>query len=456
MIVRRHQPSRRDFLRLGAGAGLTAATVGTFSSRQLLHAASSVSGYRALVVMYLAGGNDSFNMLVPTDSATHDLYSAARQNLAIAVPDLLSISPATPDGHTYGIHPSMTGVHQLFNDSKLAFLLNHGTLVEPINKTGYQNASAAQPAQLFSHNDQQAQSMYNAVDSTEGLGWGGVMADGLAVENGSTPLNPGISVSGSTALLRGNTTDAYHLGNSGPEDLNEENGTKGDDVTATLDELRQQSQSNAHAAQFAKMRNESIEISELISTGLDGAAPLATVFPEGTSFGSDLQMIARMIQIRASLGMQRQVFFASGGGWDTHSGQLNDQPNLLSNLSADMAAFQAAMEELGVQNEVTVLVISEFGRTLTSNGQGSDHGWGGHGMVMGGAVRGGDLYGTYPNLTLDGPDDTGGNRGRTIPTTANDQVVATIARWMGVAPADLPALLPNLGNFASDDLGFMA
>lgn len=446
--------SRRDFLRWTCGGAAAAATFHTLGSASVLRAASGgAADYRALVVVYLAGGNDSFNMVVPTNAGPYSDYADARQNLAVPLNELIGIAPATPDGNTYGLHPSLAPLVPLFSDGRLAFVLNTGNLVRPVTRAEYQARTVPLPPRLFSHNDQQSQSMRIAADQTGALGWGGALADQLVSRNGGSTLSPGVTLAGSTPLLTGASTQAYHLGTGGSVALRGFNGSTGTALRASFDLLRGQAQAGPLQQQFAITRGEAIDLDVLISGALSGQAPLTTAFPEGSKLGAQLSMIARMIGVHGSLGMERQVFFAKKGGWDTHAGQLEDQPVLLADLAASIAAFQAAMVELGCENEVTLAVISEFGRTLTSNGQGTDHGWGGHFMACGGAVAGGDLYGTMPSLVVNGADDSGS--GRMIPTVATDQFAATLAEWFGVPTAQLATVFPNLGNFGAQTLGFL-
>ncbi|MEM1450181.1 MAG: DUF1501 domain-containing protein [Planctomycetota bacterium] len=432
-----------------------ASTFGALSSANLLHAAAQATPtYRALVVVYLAGGNDSHNLIVPTSATEYGQYLDSRQNLAVAQNELLAINPTTPDGRTYGIHPAAPGIQTLFEDGKLAFIANVGNLLEPVTKAEYDADSKPVPPRLFSHNDQTQQSMRVAADGAATLGWAGAFADRVVGLNGVTPLSPSVTLSGSSPLLAGQTTQQYHLSKNGSVSLSGFNGSTGAALRSTFDLLRAQSQPHLLQQQYQTMRNESIELDDLLSGVLEAAPDLVTTFPDDSGFAETMEMVAKMIQVRSSLGMERQVFYVKKGGFDTHAGQLDDQPELFGDLSATLAAFQAAMEELNTANEVTVAVISEFGRTLSSNGQGTDHGWGGHFMVMGGSVAGRDIYGTMPSLVLDGPDDSG-DKGRIIPTQSMDQVAATLGRWFGVNPAQLTTIFPNLGNFASSDLGFL-
>ncbi|QDV07922.1 hypothetical protein Poly30_34570 [Planctomycetes bacterium Poly30] len=447
-------PTRRDFLRWAAGGAASTTAFSALSSGPLFAAAAQGGGgYKALVVLYLAGGNDSFNLIVPTDSSAYNEYATSRQNLAVPLNDLLDIAPATSDGHTYGLHPAVPELRDLFDAGRLAISVNTGNLVRPVTRAEYQASSVALPPRLFSHNDQQAQSMRVRADDGGAIGWGGALADHQAYLNGVTSLSPSITVAGSTPMLTGAATQAYHLGTSGSVSLGGFNGNTGAAIQATFDALRGQGHTNLYQRQFAQTRAEAIELDGVISAALGAQTTLQTEFPAESKVSPQLKMVAKMIQAQATLGMERQVFFVRMGGFDTHAGQLEDQPVLYADISASVAAFQAAMAELLMENQVTLAVVSEFGRTLSSNGQGTDHGWGGHFLAVGGAVAGGDLYGTMPSFALEGADDAGS--GRMIPSQGTDQFAATLARWFGVPDIELAVMFPNLGNFATNHLGFM-
>ncbi|MEM7516468.1 MAG: DUF1501 domain-containing protein, partial [Planctomycetota bacterium] len=363
---RRTAPSRRDFLRWSAGGAASAGAFGALSSANLLHAAAQATPtYRALVVVYLAGGNDSHNLVVPTSTTEYAEYLDSRQNIAIAQNELLPINPTTPDGKTYGIHPAAPEIRSLFEDGKLAILANVGNLIAPVSKAEYDADSKPVPPRLFSHNDQTQQSMRVAADGAATLGWAGAFSDRVVGLNGVTPLSPSVTLSGSTAILAGQTTQQYHLGSNGSVSLSGFNGNTGAAQRATFDLLRAQSQPHLLQQQYQRMRNESIELDDLLSGVLDAAPALTTTFPDESSFADRMAMVAKMIQVRSSLGMERQVFYVKKGGFDTHAGQLTEQPELFADVSATLAAFQAAMEEMNTANEVTVAVISEFGRTLS-------------------------------------------------------------------------------------------
>jgi uncharacterized protein (DUF1501 family) len=411
--------------------------------------------YKALVCVYLAGGHDSYNMLVPRSGADYTTYLTSRDLLAVDTSVSLPLTPLTNTGRDFGLHPAATDLQTLFAAGKLAFVANVGPLAVPITRAQYRAGGTSKPKNLFSHSDQtslwQAQS---ALPDTT-YGWGGRMADFIVGLNNGSGLSPALSIAGSSRLLRGQTVAPYAMTTNGSVALSGTSTTSGTDGARRLASYqRVLGQMHGHAMEraFADMRVDAIALDGQIRAALTAAAPLATVFPT-TSIGRQLQMAARMIGIRNSLAVQRQVFFTNMGGYDTHDNQLTDHPLLLTALGQALAAFQSAMAELGVEADVTLFTLSEFGRTLSTNGRGTDHGWGGVQLVLGGGVHGQDIYGTMPNYTLEGPDDSGS--GRIIPTTSVDQFAATLASWFGVQSADLPTVFPRLSNFASSNLGFV-
>jgi uncharacterized protein (DUF1501 family) len=434
------------------GAGIAA--LGPVPFVRMLSAQPQSGGaYRALVCVYLAGGNDAFNMLVPTSSAEYAGYADARQTLAIDSNDLLPITPLTPQAANWGLHPGLPELKSLFDTQKLAILGNVGTLVQPTTKTQYAAQSVALPPQLFSHSDQTFQWSNGHPDGPEAIGWLGRAADKLSSLNGGNPLSTNISLAGSNVIQVGYQTTPYHLSPYGTVALDGFSGVDGSRRYTAFQSLLTKTHDHKFEQAHADVMQQAIALESTISGGLSSAVPLATVFPQDNYLALQLEMVARMISIRDTLGMSRQIFFVETGGFDTHDNQATDQPNLFVGLSQALAAFQAAMEELGVASDVTTFTSSEFGRTLTINAKGTDHGWGSHQWILGGAVKGGDVYGTLPDLTLFGPDDAG--YGRIIPTTSVDQYGATLCSWLGVQPADLAYVFPNIGNFGSSDLGFM-
>lgn len=453
-----NQPrSRRCFLKQCAGVLAGSATMSaTLTRLQLANAQAVGNDYKALVCIFLFGGNDSYNLIVPTSSSQYQTYSDVRQNLAIAQDELLSISPITDTGVAYGFHPSMSSVRDLFENDTLSVIANVGSLVEPVTKSTYLNNTAVKPPQLFSHNDQQnfVQSLSTGIAKN---GWAGRAADTLASINDNQRLSMNISLSGSNIWQSGRNVIPYSISGQGISTLTGLDGASVDGFERNRAEiyrtLLENSQSHLFEQEFSRVQLRAWDLAAEISVAINDLEPIETVFPEGNRLATDLKMIAQLISARDALDVRRQVYFVGMGGFDTHGGQNNTQPELLSTLSEAMNAFNSSMIELGVQDNVTTFTASDFGRTLTSNGDGTDHGWGGHQLVMGGAVRGREIYGQMPSLEINSDDDIG--EGRIIPTTSIDQYGATLASWFGLQAQDFSDVFPNLANFDSVDLGFM-
>lgn len=451
--------SRRDFFRrsligsMGAGA---AATVGGLNMLSDAAPQCDLTDYKALVCIYLGGGNDANNLIVPHGAAEHAQYATDRQNLAIARDQLLPINPATSDGRDWALHPAAAPLQSLFQDGKLAFLANVGTLLYPTTRADWLAESVAVPPQLFSHNDQSVQWQTSWSDQEGQLsGWGGRLADIVnCSNNNSGNISMSVSVNGANTFQIGENVFSYQISTSGAPQLGGFwGGQATDERRAAMRAMFDVQHDNLFQRQFADLSARAIDLNGELQAKLD-ATP-APVFPDGlTFFQEQLRMVAHLIKIRAQLGVNRQVFFVERGGFDTHEEQIVSHADLIGEVSNAMSFFQAAMAELNLENQVTTFTASDFGRTYTSNGKGSDHGWGSHAMIMGGAVQGGDIYGNMPVLAIGGPDDT--ESGRWIPTTAVDQYSATLAQWFGVTSSNLPLVVPNIGRFASSDLGFMA
>ena len=462
--------NRRHFLRqsLLCGAG-AASLLGPAGHLGLLQAAvraqSSGKGaapFRALVCVFLYGGNDSFNTVVPRDTATHGVYSASRGGSLVITQAEAAALPLNPlaaptGGGEYGLHPGMQGLQQLFNNGQCALVANVGTLNYPTSKTEYQNGSVAVPPQLFSHNDQALYWQTSWPDSTEKTGWAGRAIDTL-YGGGFPALSPCISLNGSNTLQIGRSVQPFFMGTEGTESVFFTEGEWNEPRKNTFDALRQLARnSSAHRMEdhYARVMQRSIDTNALVASALEVTPALTTAFPD-THLGRQLAMVARLIAARSPLSLGQEVFFVGDGGYDTHDTQVADQAEKLPNLSACLRAFYDATVEMGVQNEVTSFTASDFGRTVTVNGDGTDHGWGGHHFVLGGAVEGRRIYGTMPNLQNNGPDDA--DWGQIIPTTAVDQYAGTLARWLGVSDSNVrDIVVPNIGRFGTGSpyLGFL-
>ncbi len=454
--------NRRDFVRRALCATASSAMFGSlFGKLSLAHAAVprrlAGTDYRALVCVFMYGGNDSLNMLVPTDAPHYSIYNTSRSGLALpnngALLNLSGLN-APSDGATYGLQSTMTGLRDLFNiQRKAAVVANVGPLLYPVTKTQYQNGSVPLPEQLFSHSDQQVCWQSPNSDSTDRLGWGGKLADLFFSSNTNQTLSMNISLDGENVYQAGAQVSPYFMNSGGTESIWAiDNNSWNDRRRTAFNALVNAAQSNPLERAYSAGIKRSIAVEQQITAALAAAPALATPFPN-TDIASQLKMVARLISARMTLGMSRQIFFVSLGGFDTHDAQLENHPVLMGNLSAAISAFYAATVELGVANSVTTFTASDFGRTLSSNGDGTDHGWGAHHWVVGGAVDGGKFYGSFPNLTSGGPDDA--DWGQIIPSTSVDQYAATLSKWYGLADTDRSLMFPNLGRFASPNLGFM-
>jgi len=451
--------NRRDFLVRSSAAAALVSTPG-FAYTQGFGAAAPFTDYRALVCVFLHGGNDSFNMLVPNTTAEYNAYAASRQNLAIPQADLLPINPVSqaPGTEPFGVHPSMGGIQALFESGNAAFVANLGPLVEPTTLADYQNMSVILPSQLFSHNDQQSQ--WNSLKGagTSNTGWAGRMADLIQANVANQKMATNASVSGTSLFQSAESTIAYVMGQDGPLQFE----GFSDDPTSILFDQRLAFQrvldaqyDSIYERGFANIQSRAVQAADTVSTAIanaENSGVITTVFPNSL-LGRQLSTVAKLIASRAELAMQRQIFFVGIGGFDSHDDQNQNQPGLLGGVSDALAAFYSATVDIGVADSVTAFTQSDFGRTLTSNGDGTDHAWAGNQLVLGGAVNGRDIYGAYPTLEIGGPEDVGG--GRFIPSTSADQYAATLANWFGIPDTDLDVVAPNLANFAQRDLGFM-
>ncbi len=478
--------TRRGFIRQAAcaalGTGALSAAIGDLRFINSAVAQSAVSDYKALVCIFLSGGNDANNLIIPTIPSEHADYAAIRSDvLAIPIsgaPNVaIPLSSLSSDGHDYGLHPACPELATLYNESKLAVLFNTGTLVYPMTRAEYRSGILQKPPQLFSHSDQVTQWQTSIPDRPPLTGWGGRCADLLAAVQPSAPISLAVTVAGANTFEVGNVVSQYSVTTSGAINLSSVSGTR----LQSLTNLLALPYPNLQVQAYADVGEHAIQTGGLLNAAIASSAATnywATPFPTtvtsptggnpfNSSLASQLRMIARLIEAgsrsagNGGFGMKRQIFFCQVGGYDTHSSQTpgaanttaGSHANLLAELSQGMNAFQRAMEQLGLSDKVTTFTGSDFGRTFPGNGDGSDHGWGSHHLIMGGAVNGRRTYGRFPTLAVNGPDDT--STGRWIPTTAIDQYFATLATWFGVDNCNLSTVFPNLGRFSSPNLGFV-
>ena len=442
--------SRRRFLGQASCAAVgTTALFNTVLDLKMFNAlAYPGEDYRALVCLFLSGGIDSFNVLVPTSDAQYQEYATVRGDLALPQAALLPITPATSDGRTYGLHPGVVELQQLFAQQRMAFVANVGTLVEPTTLAQFRNGSVALPLGLFSHSDQQMHWQSSIPDQRSPIGWAGRMADILETGNCNPNISMNISLSGMNIWQTGRVTNHYTITENGSEGLWDYGELSPGAVirTQAVDGLLGLHYQHLFEKTFAARMRGAIDAHLDFSSAIANVPPLTTQF-SNTGLSRKFRMIALTIAAREALCMKRQTFFIEVGGWDHHDEVILNQAAMLPVVSRALSEFQAALVELDVADQVTTFTASDFGRTLSSNGRGSDHAWGGNHMVMGGAVAGGDMYGRYPDLYLGSPLDTG--RGRLIPTTSVDEYFADLALWFGVPESDLPLILPNIGRFRS-------
>jgi uncharacterized protein (DUF1501 family) len=468
-------PSRRKFIGQCCAAVTATGMLSALSQLRLIGAVASPGNgvlpsaigalpadYKALICLFLAGGNDGNNLVVPTDTTGYQAYASGRGFLALPKSSLLAVKPKTSDGHSYGLHPSLGEIQALFGQSRVAVLANVGTLAVPTTRAQYIARSVPLPLQLFSHSDQQVEWQSSVPDKPFATGWGGRIADLTNAFNSNNRVSMSITLDGQNAFQVGKNVVQFAVNPNGAVVL------ANPGTPPAIASIRNQALNNLMTAQYGNLfdsafggiNRAAISNSEEIAGFLTGPAPFNTAFP-ATNLGQQFRTIARLIAAAPQLGMKRQVFFARMGGYDLHGGQIDGtnpllgaHTNLLRDVSQSLAAFHTTTVELGCANQVTTFTASDFGRSLNTNGDGSDHGWGNHQLILGGAVQGGEIYGRMPDWRIDGPDDIG--HGRWIPTTSVDEYSATLARWFGVSATDLPLVFPNLGRFARPDLGFLA
>ena len=476
--------SRRAFLRRSGQLALSGTALPFALNLAAMGeaAAFNASDYKALVCVFLYGGNDYANTVVTYDDASYNLYNTIRGGgagqtaggIALAKANLgatlLNPAVALSGGRQYALHPAMTGLAELFNGGQAAVQLNVGPLVVPLTRAQFNSADRKTfplPPKLFSHNDQQ--SIWQS-SSPEGstIGWGGNVGD-LALSANGNSLFTCMSVTGNAVFLSGDNALSYQVSTGGAVAINgvKSNVYGSSAVRSALTTLVQQNRSHSLENEYNKVTTRAIGAESQITSGLAGVT-LATAFPAGNSLADQLKMVARLIGARSTLGAKRQVFMVSIGGFDLHDNLIAQHPVLLGKVSEALSAFYKATAELGVADKVTAFTASDFGRTLASNGDGSDHGWGSHHFMVGGAVKGKAFYGSAPAVSIGATaaasDQGHVGQGRLLPSTSVDQYAATLARWFGVADSEMAGILPNLAHFGaiagrSDypvDLGFMA
>jgi uncharacterized protein (DUF1501 family) len=445
---------RRNFLcHAGALAGTAAlGQLGMFAAR-----AAPAADYKALVCLFLAGGNDSNNMVVPVDSAGYATYAQVRGPLALPQGQLLPLQE--PAGVLrYGFHPGLPGLQGLWTAGNLAVVANVGTLVQPLTKAQYLSNSTQKPATLFSHIDQQHEWQASISDTSSSTGWGGRLADQLNVLNANATVPAMISTAGNNLFVTGSATQALVIPTSGSFGLSGFSSSAADTARrSALVSLLGIDRDTDLVAAAQDVMTGALSSSATLNPILTNTTTTVSQHFTGltSSIAAQLLAIAKVIEARGSLGAQRQVFLASLGSFDTHTNELDTQQTLYSQLDPALAAFHGAMSAIGAGSNVTSFTLSDFSRTLGPNtGGGSDHAWGSHHLVIGGAVHGGQLYGAMPTLALGGPDDEGA-QGRWIPTIAVDQYAATLASWFGADAAALQSVLPNIAAFSPGNLGFV-
>jgi len=453
--------SRRAFLGRSAALGLAGVATPFVTSLAAISeaAAATATDYKALVCVFLYGGNDYANTLTPYDTASYAAYQAARANIAHARDSLAAtaLSPTNAmGGRQFALAPTMGGLKSLFDAGRAAVVLNVGTLVQPTTKAQYQTNAVRLPPKLFSHNDQQS---YFQASNPEGAtsGWGGRIGDLMQSGNGAATLTC-INASGNAIYLTGRSAVQYAIGTGGPIALLNNASTLYGSATAasTLRSLMTGTNPNMLAAEHARVSKRALDTYAQVSGALAGA-PAANfpLFPTGNGLADQLRMVARLISVSSELGAKRQVFFVSIGGFDLHDNLVAQHGPLMGRVADALKAFHDTTQSLGVADKVTSFTASDFGRTLQSNDDGSDHGWGSHHFVVGGAVNGRRIYGTAPAVGNNTPDDVG--QGRLLPTLSVDQYAATLAAWFGVGTGDLATVLPNIGNYdrSTWNLGFV-
>lgn len=446
-----HPFHRRRFL-AGAGAAGLISRFGRMNAFAQ-SAPAAPSDYKALVCVFLTGGNDGHNTIVPMSSVEYAAYKNARGGLALPDANGTLLPVTTTAGTPYGLNSGLAALHPLWAQGRLAVMANVGMLVQPLSRAQYLANSLPVPTNLFSHSDQAQQMQSGIPSSSGGTGWGGRSADLLQPLNGTATFPAACSISGPALFCTGSVIQSAALFpgfNLDVDGMSLWPQSAADARRVGLQQIIQLDSGLALVQAANQARKEALTLNAML-TG--AASTVKTPFP-GTSLGVQLKQVASIISLRNATGMSRQVFFCSLGGFDTHSGQSWQQFDLLRQVGEALLAFDQSTIEMGVSDRVTSFTLSDFGRTLQPSGSGCDHGWGSHHLILGGAVKGGTVYGSFPNLALGGPDDSG-SRGAMIPTTSTEQFGATFASWLGVPSSLMTSVFGNIGNFSNSNLGFL-
>ncbi|HOY77089.1 MAG TPA: DUF1501 domain-containing protein [Hyphomonadaceae bacterium] len=418
-------------------------------------AAQTADDYKALVCITLIGGNDQSNTVIPRSGGAYSSYQAARPTLAIPSANILPISPTGFSGPELGLSPSLPGLRTLFEQGRCAVVANVGTLAEPMTRDQWKAGSKRAPRQLFSHSDQYTIWESGLADRVSESGWLGRLGDMTAnAFNPSSQLSITMSIAGTTQILAGNQTIQYQVSSGGVARVRDVNSLYGSAAGgAAFKQLFTMAGPNVLQDGLSSITTRALSNAALVETALAAQPALTSVFPN-TDIGNQAKMVARMIGARKALQQRRQIFVIAMGGWDMHNSLTEEHLPRLKDLDAAMSALYAATAEMGVSSNVTQFTVSEFGRCLQHNGRGSDHGWGSHHFVVGGAVQGRRVFGNWPTVALNTAEDAG--NGALVPTTSLDEYAATLARWFGASPTQLGTVMPNLSRFANPNLGFLA
>jgi len=451
--------ARRRFIKLGAktitGAGLA---LGANPILTLAQAADSNfadgADYRALVCVYLDGGSDGFSLLVPTGAAEYNEYARSRQDLSVSRSELIDLTTVSGNHDSLGLNQHASALHDLYQDQRLALIANVGNLIVPTTRGEYEDKSVPLPSQLFSHSDQKIQWQQLQGRGRSELGWGAVAAKHLSGSQNRDYLTS-VTIDGSNHWQSGSDQPPFSIQETGLLQL------AGLDMHSEWEKPRAEAfrrvmnlqQEHYFSSAYADIHNRAIQATAELGAVLHLNAPIITEQPVKNSLAAQLGMVAQLIAVRGQLGMRRQIFYVRMKGFDVHDHQNRKQPVLFAELANALRFFQTTMEEIGEADNVTTFTASDFGRTLTGNGDGTDHGWGNHLMVMGGAVKGGEVYGQMPRMGTDGPDAI--QNGRIVPSLSSAQYAGTLLRWMGLPDEQLHSTLPTLANFQETDLGFL-